>query len=782
MTICSANYFPYARILFSSLRRHHPEASLFLCLADIQSELQLGIDGVEIIEAKELKIPNFLDFAFRYDVMEFNTAVKPFMMRILLEERNFQQVIYLDPDIEVFAPMTDVFDALEKGANFVVTPHITAPAETEDYPDDINIMKAGVYNLGFFAVNNSKDSLNFVHWWARRLRFHCLNEQEQGIFVDQKFIDLLPGFHEKVQILRNPTLNAAYWNLWQRQLEQNSEGWLVNGEPLVFFHFSGINANNPYRLSKHSSRFKENLEPTLQNLVFHYVNQLKRFGINEIQKTDYAYSSFENGVPITNLMRKYYRKLDEIWLDNPFGSFQDFLNEPYWQASAKAIYPLTNLMHTLWMQTPHLQNAFNLDTVSGRRKYAKWFVKNAPDYEIDDYFIHPILDRLAQQFSLSSSNLSQYQIGQRSFDVCVIGYLKAEMGVGQAGRTALLSFETTDKQVEGFNVSVNVSSRQADRSVERLLSPAPDADIGLYVVNADQLGIVKEIVSSAYYPPQYKINMPFWELRKLPADWVPFYQGFDEIWAPTRFIQASFQAAFSLPVLWMPPAVKLADFEAIKRSQFNLPSDTFLFMFNFDFSSYSTRKNPLATIEAYRLARREFPTTVKTALVIKTMGQDADGKNLKQLLEMTNEEPDIIIINEQMTYSLTLSLMNCCDCYVSLHRSEGFGYTLAEAMLLGKPVISTDYSGTKDFINRDTAFPVKYRLQALKVGEYPCWKGQKWADPDLDHAAWLMRRVIDDELGTQAIAKAGRNKILTDYSLDIVGKRYLDRLLQIGVI
>jgi glycosyltransferase involved in cell wall biosynthesis len=232
----------------------------------------------------------------------------------------------------------------------------------------------------------------------------------------------------------------------------------------------------------------------------------------------------------------------------------------------------------------------------------------------------------------------------------------------------------------------------------------------------------------------------------------------------------------------MPPAVKLADFKSVERSRFNLPADAFLFLFNFDFSSYSTRKNPMAAIAAYRLAFGQNYTSVPTALAIKTMGYDPEEKHIKQLLEMTEAEPDIIIINEQMTYSDTLSLMNCCDCYVSLHRSEGFGYTLAEAMLLSKPVIATDYSGTKDFINKSTAFPVKYQSQPLKEGEYPFWKGQKWANPDLDHAAWLMRRMIEDQLETKQIAKAGRNKILTDYAPAVVGQRYLARLRQIGVL
>jgi len=782
MTICSCNYLPYAKTLFTSLQRYHPEANLFLCLADIQSELKIKIDGVEIIEAQDLEIPDFFDFSFRYGIMEFNTAVKPFMLRFLIEKLKYQQVIYLDPDIEVFSPMTAVFKLLDEGANFVLTPHLTSPAETNCYPDDIGIMKAGVYNLGFFAINNSRAAIGFLHWWGRRLRFYCLDQQELGIFVDQKFVDLLPSFHEGVEILRDTAFNVAYWNLWQRRLEKTSAGWNIDGKPLVFFHFSGIDVEQPDRLSKHSSRFNNNLEPVLQDLILHYIAQLKHFDIDNYKYLNYSYSTFENGVPIVNLIRHCYRNLEEIWLDNPFQTFPQFLNQSCWHSSATAIYPLTNLMYYLWTQRADLQKAFDLASSHGHSNYLQYFIHSASDHGIDDYFISPILDRLAQQYTLPRHNSRQHQPQSRQFDLCVMGYLNAEMGVGQAGRAVLQSFEKSETKVQGLNISVNVNARQADRTVESLLSSTPDAPIHLYVVNADQLAIVEETVTPLSSPPEYKINMPFWELSRFPTAWIAHYAGFNEIWAPTRFIQASIQTALSIPTFWMPPAVRLADFELVERSRFNLPSDAFLFLFNFDFSSYSTRKNPMAAIAAYRLAFRQHSLTVSTALAIKTMGHDPEGKHLKQLLAMTEEEPDIIIINEQMTYGETLSLMNCCDCYVSLHRSEGFGYTLAEAMLLGKPVIATDYSGTKDFINKATAFPVKYKLKPLEAGDYPFWEGQRWADPDLEHAAWLMRRVIEDELATKTISAVGRNKILTDFSPDVVGQRYLARLRQIDVL
>ena len=398
VSICSNNYFPYVRILFDSAQKHHPEVDLFLCLADeIRTDVQLGIAGVEIIPAAELGIENFPDFAFRYDIMEFNTAVKPFVMRHLIQVKGYREVVYLDPDIELFAPMNSVFAAFEAGADFVLTPHLTAPAEFADFPNDVGIMKAGIYNLGFIALNNSSSAIAFLQWWERKLRFQCINQQDQGVFVDQKFVDLLPAFHENVTILRDHTLNVAYWNLDQRQLSQTETGWLVDDKPLVFFHFSGIELNQPQRLSKYTERFNGDLAAPLQAIINHYLEQLKKFGYHSNNRPEYSYGKFSNGIPIANLMRYCYRDLPKKFAQNPFESFDQYLNQPTSLLSSFSPWKITNLMHYLWKQRTDLQTNFDLDLLEGRLNYALWFVGHAAEHNFDDYFLQPIRENVAPE-------------------------------------------------------------------------------------------------------------------------------------------------------------------------------------------------------------------------------------------------------------------------------------------------------------------------------------------------------------------------------------------------
>src|SRR5271165_353658 len=239
-TICSNNYLPTAKVLLASVALHCPEAKLYLCLADKRlPDTEQYPANVGVVPVEELAIPDFCCFAFRYSITEFNTALKPFMIRHLLG-RGFDAVLYFDPDIEVFAPLDMLLAPLRAGYSFVLTPHICQPAEGDTFPDDLGIMRAGVYNLGFFGVAVGTDTERLLRWWSRRLRYDCVSEQERGVFVDQKFIDLLPGFTDSVRIVRDTACNVAYWNLQQRNLTQAGDHWLIDGEQLRFFHFSGI--------------------------------------------------------------------------------------------------------------------------------------------------------------------------------------------------------------------------------------------------------------------------------------------------------------------------------------------------------------------------------------------------------------------------------------------------------------------------------------------------------------------------------------------------------------
>ena len=254
-TIVSCNYIAYAVTLMQSVRDFHPETDRFIVLADSYREFP-GLDAAaDLIFCDEIGIELISNMQLWYSVIEFNTAIKPFVFRHLFDRFAYDEVVYLDPDILLFRPMVEVFDGL--GAhNIVLIPHIMEPLQDGKEPSDLSIMKSGVYNLGFLGVRNDPEARALIAWWGERCYLHCRVDVAGHMFTDQRWMDLAPTFVPNPLILRHPGYNVAYWNLAHRRMEQDGDGtWLVNGGPLVFFHFSGISPEDPTVFSKHQNRF-----------------------------------------------------------------------------------------------------------------------------------------------------------------------------------------------------------------------------------------------------------------------------------------------------------------------------------------------------------------------------------------------------------------------------------------------------------------------------------------------------------------------------------------------
>jgi hypothetical protein len=377
-TICSNNYLPQAEVFFDSARHHHPEADLFLGLADRPAGDYPP--GIHVLPAHDLGIPDFAAMAFRYDIMEFNTAIKPFVM-LRLFEQGYTRVLYFDPDIMIFRPLDSVIQALADGASFVLTPHLCSPPGIDALRSEVDIMRTGVYNLGFLACSQQLETEPVLRWWARKLRFECFNDQTGGIFVDQKFMDLVPGFTDHTRVLRDRTMNVAYWNLAQRRIDVVDDTWTVDGRPLGFFHFSGFDATEPHRLSKHASF--ETIPAALQSLLHHYAERVLAKGHR--RSTPYAYDVFRSGTPIPNLVRQMFREKHPTWSGDPFASYEGFLRLPSATAAhGRSGHVVTTLMEFVHERSPDLRSAFDLRNRAHVTAYSRWFSEHAPKLGVSE--------------------------------------------------------------------------------------------------------------------------------------------------------------------------------------------------------------------------------------------------------------------------------------------------------------------------------------------------------------------------------------------------------------
>jgi glycosyltransferase involved in cell wall biosynthesis len=307
VTIISANYLPFARVLCRSFAEHEPLVRRFVVIVDE------GIDEVvtenepfEVLHVRAIGIPDLDDFLAQYTVLEANTAVKPFVLRFLFERYGFERVVYLDPDIWVHSRLDAVWAALDKGS-VVLTPHLRDAFRDEGKPAEIDILRSGTYNLGFIALRRSVATEQLLEWWTQKTQFDCVVDLESGLFVDQKWMDLVPGYCDGTVILRHPGYNVAYWNLHERELTFERGRYGVGSEPLAFFHFSGYDPDRPDVLSKHQDRHDLRSMPVVRRLCDAYAERLLAEGYSVAKRRSYAFGTLANGIPVSRLIRKTVR-------------------------------------------------------------------------------------------------------------------------------------------------------------------------------------------------------------------------------------------------------------------------------------------------------------------------------------------------------------------------------------------------------------------------------------------------------------------------------------------
>ncbi len=275
---------------------------------------------------------------------------------------------------------------------------------------------------------------------------------------------------------------------------------------------------------------------------------------------------------------------------------------------------------------------------------------------------------------------------------------------------------------------------------------------------------------------RYNIAWCFWEASRLPQKMKKGLELFDEVWVSTQYLKECISQAVSIPVHHIPQAVEpKTQLPSLAKASFGL-LERFTFLFCFDFRSVAERKNPFALIRAFCKA---FSKNEPVQLVIKTHNGTKLPEDFKRLSDDCAQDQRIILIDESMPFERLYALMNACDCYVSLHRTEGFGLTMAEAMLMEKPVIATGYSGNLDFMNETNSFLCAYQLVRVGHTTLPYPVDSIWAEVDIDHAAFWMDYVWKHPEETRLTGRKARQDILQFHSQSEMGRHLVSRLNQI---
>lgn len=761
-----------ANLLAESFLRHHPEAKFYIFVVDRTLELvhvmQPGVEYLTPNDLENLDYP-FEVLATAFDLDHFISYLEPRVVELLSKKASM--VFSFKPYTYVYSSFDSVIQELQSHEIALVPKRITAVPNDDQLPTSDQIESHGTFNSGFVGVAST--SFRFIEWWKSEtsLRRNLPNNSSLALFE-------LAAASFNCYFERGSEFGVAYWNLDEREISNEADGWFVDNKRLVFANFFGFSLLKPFLVSVEMHgrpRIRLSAHKAIRDFYNSYAQLLtSKMGVVEEDPYQYGYGwgSVSPGLPITPAIREIYRrelldpecKLVEL-PPTPFTSAgtKQFLN---WMESETQIPGprLQRFVLAAGLRHPELFHRFVRGISVDYKGIAKWI--RTRGRQLDPYF--EVLDFDAPQA------IHVKDFGRSKSGVDIIGSFNSEHGLGEAGRLLVSAIATTREKVSTISYSpVGIRGKHpfvADNESRN--------QITVVALNPDQLSELWQGLGDNSRKDRYVIGQWFWELEKAPPWYQSAYQMVDELWAPTKFIESMLRndvpsriKVRHMPLPLLPPVVR----QGVNRADFEI-DDRFAFLFTFDFGSVMKRKNPDGMLRAYLNA---FTESDGTQLVIKSTNGSNNVREFEKLMWEIGDRSDVKVIDEYFDTDLNGALMNSIDCYVSLHRSEGLGLTMAEAMSLGKPVIATSYSGNMDFMDESSAFlvPWKYVPVGRDAGAYP--SKSVWAEPDLREASKLMRFVFNNQSESASVGLHGKQRILNEFSPEILGQRMETRIREI---
>jgi len=387
-----------------------------------------------------------------------------------------------------------------------------------------------------------------------------------------------------------------------------------------------------------------------------------------------------------------------------------------------------------------------------------------------------VFEKAVSLFTRGSMHPSApYMPGLYPPGINLFGLFKSHNGLAQGARLYATAIKHAKIPHAFLRTALWFDVGLTETSMDHELSTDPVYDINVIHINPDAFLLAKAKMPPKAMDGRYNIGVWLWELDAIPDQWHAFFPLFDEIWAPSSFICKSLEPISPIPVTQMPYGIEAPVDPACTRSTFGFPSDDFLVLAMFDSHSYFSRKNPMAALAAFREA---FPDHACVKLVLKM--NNPSSEDLSRLRATIGDRGDVILITDNLPRKHVNALIACCDVFISLHRSEGFGLVMAEAMYLGVPVVATNYSANTDFMNHEVACMVDYTL--AQADYLHAATGQCWADPDVHQAAAFLRMLYENPQICTRYAKLGQDHIRAHYSVDACGERIRKRVNEIHAV
>lgn len=309
-TIASKRYLALARVTAESFRRQHAEIPFYTLLADEpDAEYDAAREPFETVRLDDLSVDDSLGFRFQYNELELSYASTPYLIDHLLD-KGFDGVVFLKQETLVLGALEAEFELLRRHS-VLLTPHLLEPPGGERAIEtELNVLRAGVYNGGFIALNGSEEARRVLAWWKKKTRRNCFRAVEEGLHFEQRWLDFVPSLAPSCRILRDPGMNVGHWNLPERRVRVSGGAVTAAGVPCRVFRFSGYQFDAPHMVTRYNPHMTVESTGEAAGVVRMYQELLEKAGHRACQQRNYAYGCFDNGALISDEARRIYHDLD----------------------------------------------------------------------------------------------------------------------------------------------------------------------------------------------------------------------------------------------------------------------------------------------------------------------------------------------------------------------------------------------------------------------------------------------------------------------------------------
>jgi hypothetical protein len=825
-TLATLATMPRARALARSLALHEPDWPLDVMLvasddvvADADSEESLRVRSA----ARELDL-DIETLLARYEEADLSILLLP---RLLARyaERTSAPVLHLPSTAWVLGGLEPIESALSVRSVLLV-PRMSADVPNDGLePSREQMDRAGRMEETIMGVDGTAGAEGFLVWWAAHVEqtLGSLDTRRKGDRPEDRpwlarYLELAPA-RFSTAVLDDPGCNLNLWNLHSHKLEDAPDGVLVDGRwPLRFLNLPGFDPARPHRLSATASRARVSRSPVLHELCEIYAGELRAAGWRDSDRRDEVGRRLADGLIYDDSLRAMYssalalgERVEDLFSDEGASAFIAWLQGPAPRGSAYGVNRY--LFHRVARERPDVMRAYpDLDGVDGSEYVAWCWAFGRDELAIPDRFMpprpgqdpvrasavaraaspetrapaggvgsHPEVPARPEAPAHPEASAHPAAPAEDGPAVRLTGYLGHTLGLGAAARgyvralgAAGVPVRTVSVPLHHLALPVELAAEYGRHGFEDLVQEGRHG-FEIVAVNADELPDFVARLGEDYFEGP-RIGIWGWETNSIPPRWQRAFALVDEIWVYSRFMAENIGAVAPVPVIALPPPVQRpAALAAPVR--LGVPQG-FLFLFVFDYLSTVQRKNPVGLIEAFKLA---FAPGEGPQLLIKTINAPLRVLAEEEVLWAAHGRSDIHVVDRSLSGEELGGLMAGCDCYVSLHRAEGFGLTMAEAMAIGKPVIGTGYSGNVDFMNPDNSYLVDYAIG--RVGPeceiYP--PEGEWADPNIAHAAELMRHVHDNPAEAARRGEHAAQDIARILSPEATGAAMRRRLLELAM-